>query len=68
MAEMIPVESDAIEEVGFDSGELFVRFRDGGTYVYFVVPEGVFQAFLAADSLGTFLNREIKPYYDCREL
>lgn len=68
MAEMVPVDSDAIEEVGFDAGELFVKFRNGGTYVYFVVPEAVFHAFLAADSMGAFLNREIKPYYDCREV
>jgi hypothetical protein len=68
MAEMVPVDSDPIEEVGFDAGELFVKFRDGGTYVYFVVPEAVFQAFMAADSMGRFLNQEIKPYYDCREV
>lgn len=68
MAEMIPVDSDAIEEVGFDAGELFVKFRGGGTYVYFIVPEAVFHAFLGADSVGAFLNREIKPNYECREL
>lgn len=68
MAEMIPVDSEAIEQVGFDAGELFVKFRDGGNYVYSVVPEDVYDAFLAADSMGAFLNREIKPNYDCREL
>lgn len=68
MVEMVPVDSKAIEEVGFDAGELFIKFRDGGTYVYFVVPESVFHAFMGADSLGAFLNQEIKPYYDCREL
>jgi hypothetical protein len=39
MAEMVPVDSDAIEEVGFDAGELVVKYRNGGTYVYYVVPE-----------------------------
>jgi hypothetical protein len=68
MAEMIPVDSDAIEEVGFDAGELFVKYRNGSTYVYFVVPEGVFHAFMGADSMGAFLNREIKPYYESRKL
>jgi hypothetical protein len=68
MAEMIPVDSDAIEEVGFDAGELHIKFRDGDMYVYFVVPEGVFDALLAADSMGAFLNREVRPYYDFRKL
>ncbi len=68
MVEMLPVESDAIEEVGFDAGELYVTFRDGGSYVYWIVPEGVFHDLLRADSIGGFVNREIKPYYNCREI
>jgi hypothetical protein len=68
MTDMIPVDSEAIEAIGFDAGELWVKFRGGGTYVYFVVPEHVFDALLGSDSMGAFLNREIKPYYDCRKV
>jgi hypothetical protein len=68
MAEMVPVDSDAIEEVGFDAGELVVKYRNGGTYVYYVVPESLFHELMHADSLGAFINREIKPYYECRKL
>jgi KTSC domain len=68
MAEMVPVDSSVIEEVGFEAGELVVKFRDGGTYVYSVVPESVFQSLLGAESIGSFFNREIRPYYDCHPL
>jgi hypothetical protein len=68
MPEMVPVDSDAIEEVGYDAGELAVKFRDGGTYLYSVVPEGVFEELLRADSIGSYVNREIKPFYTCREV
>jgi KTSC domain len=69
MVEMKPVVSDPIEEVGYEAGELFVRFRHSGkTYVYYVVPESVFRQFMVADSLGRFLNEEIKPNYRCREV
>jgi hypothetical protein len=68
MPEMVPVDSDAIEEVGFDAGELVVKYRNGGTYVYYVVPESLFHEFMRSDSMGTFVNREIKPYYECRKV
>ena len=68
MVEMVPVDSDAIEKVGFGDGELYIEFPDGDTYVYSVVPESVFDALLVADSKGAFLNREIRPFYDYRKL
>lgn len=68
--EMRPVDSSAIASIGFeqDSGELHVLFHSGRTYAYEDVPESTFQEFLAADSKGSYLNREIKPNFACHEL
>jgi hypothetical protein len=68
--EMVLVISSVLEAVGFDPdhGELHVRFRDGGTYVYAGVPERVFRELLEAGSKGGFFANVIKPGYACREL
>jgi hypothetical protein len=68
MAKLVPVDSEAIEAVGFEAGELVVKYRSGGTYVYSAVPERLYRRFMRADSLGAFMNREIKPHYECRQL
>jgi hypothetical protein len=67
--EMVSVESDAVEATGYDRErrELWVHYRDGGTYVYSAVPERVYREFLAADSMGAYVNREIKPIYEARQ-
>ena len=66
--EMVQVDSKPVEAVGFAAGELYVKFRGGRTYVYQAVPERLHQQLMNADSIGSFLNLEIKPYYACREL
>lgn len=65
---MQPVESSSVDAVGFDRerNELTVRFVDGGTYVYAMVPSAVFEALLEADSIGRFVNQRIKPRYPVR--
>ena len=65
--EMVPVDSSAVEAVGFELGDLYVKYRDGGLYVYLAVPEWLHRDLVNADSIGGFLNREIKPHYECRE-
>jgi hypothetical protein len=61
-----PVESTSLESVGYDSTEqkLEVEFKHGAIYEYLDVPAEVFEAFLAADSKGTFFNNDIKTSYD----
>ncbi|WP_343917299.1 KTSC domain-containing protein [Agrococcus citreus] len=68
MPRMQPVESSSVDAVGFDPArnELTIRFVDGGTYVYGMVPIAIFEALLDADSIGRFVNDRIKPRYPFR--
>lgn len=68
MPRMQPVESSSVDAVGFDPArnELTIRFVDGGTYVYGMVPRSVFDALLDADSPGGFVNQQVKPRYPVR--
>ncbi len=66
--EWIEVDSRAIDAVAYKDGELFVQWKGGRSYVYSIVPEHMFEALMLADSIGGYVNSEIKPYYDCREL
>ncbi|MCU1526885.1 MAG: hypothetical protein JWP75_648 [Frondihabitans sp.] len=68
--DMTPVDSSNIVQVGYDPAtqELYVEFLDGRTYVYSPVPDVTYDEFMNADSKGSYLNREIKPNFDCRPL
>lgn len=48
--------------------ELEIIFVTGRRYVYFDVPADVIEAFRAATSKGAFFNRQIRPYFDYREI
>lgn len=61
------MESRPIEAVAYEDGELFVRWKRSGSYVYSIVPEHKFNELLAADSIGGYVNTEIKPHYDDRK-
>jgi hypothetical protein len=61
-----PVVSTAVDSIGYDSAlnVLEIEFADdGGVYRYYAVPPTVVQALLAADSIGRFVNQQIKPRY-----
>jgi hypothetical protein len=48
--------------------ELYVEYIESGVYAYWPVEEPVWQAFLAADSKGTFVNEVLKqPRYRFRK-
>ncbi len=68
--ELIPVESEAVEAVGYDAEEreLHVRFRGGGTYAYAAVTSKEYEDLLEAESLGGYVNREIKPRHTYRQV
>jgi len=71
MPEMQPIESSSVAAIGYDAAtsELHVRFRDSGvTYVYYGVEPSVFQAFLAADSKGRFVNTRLRRRYFARKV
>lgn len=60
-----PVTSSSLAEVGYDAEfeTLEVKFKHGGIYQYFNVPPFMYERLMNADSLGRFLNREIKGHY-----
>jgi hypothetical protein len=61
----IPVESSSIASIGYDPRErvLELEFRQSGdVYQYFDVPGEEYTAFLAADSKGTYVNQQLKPW------
>ena len=67
---MQPVESSCVAAIGYDHGaqEAYVEFIESGTYVYWPVPDLIWQRFLAADSKGTFVNDVLKrPEYRFRK-
>ena len=60
-----PVTSESLTEVGYDPEYeiLEVMFRHGGIYQYRNFPAHMFERFMSADSLGRFLNLEIKKHF-----
>lgn len=65
MPDMIFVDSSNIEQVGYDPAaeELHIVFVKTGLYIFFGVPQFVYDELLAADSKGSYFNRNIKPVY-----
>lgn len=61
LPEMFPVESSNVAKIGHASpATLFVEFKNGGVYAYNGVDEPLFDRLRRADSIGKFLNSEIK--------
>jgi two-component system cell cycle response regulator DivK len=65
--DMPKVESSAVDRVEYASegAQLDIWYRGGDRYSYFGVPRHVYETLLAAPSIGTFVNTEIKPHYRC---
>jgi hypothetical protein len=59
------VTSSTVASVGYDPGSLTleVEFTSGAVYQYFDVPETVYRELVTADSLGAYLNHNIKNSY-----
>jgi hypothetical protein len=70
LMKLISVRSSSIRRVGYEVDQriLYVQFIDGDLYEYFDVPVGDFIDLLHAESIGWFVNKRIKPYYDYRKL
>ena len=70
MPEKIYVQSSNVEAVAYeaDTMTLHVWFNSNSHYTYSGVPEDLYEGLLYADSVGSFLNREIKGTYDYSQL
>lgn len=63
------VESSQIDSVAHDEQGLFVKFISGGSiYGYPDVPKETFDQMVQAESVGKFLNSQIKPNYGYERL
>lgn len=61
---MIPVDSSAIAEIGYEDGMLTICFRSRRElYSFPNVPEQIFKDFLQAPSKGKFYNENIRDIY-----
>lgn len=58
----VPVDSTGIAQIGYDSAkqELGIEFHSGKVYLYFDVSREEHEAFMAAESKGTYLNTVLK--------
>ncbi|MBW2982656.1 KTSC domain-containing protein [Candidatus Woesearchaeota archaeon] len=54
------VKSSNVAEVGYNVGTLRVKFKNGSEYEYKSVPEEYHQAMLQAESIGSFISKNIK--------
>lgn len=61
---MIPVASSQIKSVGYTSDTLYIEFNKGTVYSYDKVPETIFEALKAAESVGKYFGSEIKGKFD----
>jgi len=69
-ATAIPVNSTLLASVAYDVNGclLELEFRDGTIYQYSAVPEIVYQELIAADSKGTYFNRQIRNHFSYRRV
>ncbi len=62
--DMKPVESGNILEIGYKDLVLRVKFKGGGLYNYYEVPPEIHEAFIEADSKGSFLSKNIRGAFE----
>ncbi len=60
-----PVSSSNVASVGYDQNTmtLEVEFMKGSVYQYFDVPESEYSNLIGAESVGRYLNQNIKGNY-----
>ena len=61
---MKSVDSSMIKELGYQDGDLFVRFNDGRIYEFKRVPKAVYKRLMTSSSVGQSFNRNIKSKYE----
>ena len=63
------VDSSAVERVDYtpEREMLDIWYKGGSRYTYFDVPPEVYQALLAAPSIGAFVNHYVKDHYRFEE-
>jgi hypothetical protein len=62
------VASSNLDCIGYRLGTLYVRFKHGECYAYHHVPFTLYEGLRDAESVGRFLNQNIKGVYDYTRL
>jgi hypothetical protein len=64
------IDSTSVEALQYDneSKKLTVEFKGGAIYDYYDVPEDVFEGFHEADSIGKYLNSQVKGSYNFEKI
>lgn len=59
---MVAVQSSNVDAVGYEaaSSSMHIKFKNGATYKYADVPQGVYTALLESSSVGSFLSDNVK--------
>jgi len=65
---MIKVESSNVKSIGYSDNTLYVLFKNGGLYQYKDVPVKVYDDMLVAESVGIYLNKEVKKVYETERI
>lgn len=65
---MYVVESSNVQAIGYDKGSIYVMFKNDSIYKYQDVPTEIFNGLLEAESVGKYLNKEIKKTYECSRI
>ncbi len=60
---MHQVQSSNISAIGYEQGNLIVKFHSGGLYRYYNVPFNVYDGFIHATSHGRYLHNYINGRY-----
>ena len=60
-----PVTSSNVASIGYDPKSMLleVEFKNGSIYQYFDVPENEYLNVISAESIGRYLNQNIKNNY-----
>lgn len=64
-----PVDSSNVEVVGWDRHKgMYVIFKSGACYLYHGVSRQRAVACAHAPSVGAYVNKKIKPYFECTRI
>ena len=62
------ITSSNIAHAGYDSGNLYIKFNSGRTYLYTGVPIEKYTQLVNAPSAGKYFAAEIREFYEYEEV
>jgi len=68
LPDLTEVDSSNVAKVGWKEQTLIIQFQNGSTYAYWGVKETIYQALIAAESKGKYVNQVIKADYESLKL